>query len=68
MSRDGSIDLEKAYHEACKNLGVSGDNRARRAANVSPRSRAPAMSSDAPRRGSTIRNAIIDAFRESRAG
>jgi hypothetical protein len=68
-SRDGNFDLEKVYHDVCRILRVGvSDKRARRAANISPRSRSPAMSSDAAGRGGTIRNAIIDAFRESRAG
>jgi hypothetical protein len=39
---DGSFDLEAAYNQARRIQGIGGDNRSRRAANVSPRSRSPA--------------------------
>jgi hypothetical protein len=68
MSHDGGIDLEKIYHEACKNLGVGSDNRSRRVANISPRSRAPAMPRDlAISAGdSHVRRSIISAINQSR--
>ena len=65
----GGTDLAKAYNDACREAGLS-DNRARRVANVSPSSRSPAVRHDTSQHsdGGTIRNAIIDAFRENRAG
>ena len=63
----GGIDLAKAYNDACKEAGPWCDNRARRAANVSPRSRSPAVAPDTPMRGgSSVRNSIIAAYQQSR--
>ena len=64
ISRDGTVNLSKAYADACKQAGL-GDNRSN--ANVSPRSRSPAVAPDTPMRGgSSVRNSIIAAYQQSR--
>jgi hypothetical protein len=68
ISRDGNIDLERAYHDVCRYLGVGTENRARRAANLSPRGRAPAVHAGQQHRGGgSVRNSLLDAINQHRA-
>ena len=67
MSRDGSINLDKAYGDAVKIEGL--DSRSRRAANISPPSRSPAVRHDTSQHsGRGVRSDLLAAIAQSRGG
>lgn len=57
---DGSINLDKVYKEACRNLGIGAGTSERRQS-VSPRSNPPAFVDKGKRSGS-VRDSILGAF------